>query len=52
MEGVRLAGANLRGVTGLDNVLVKSIDIGENKPIRLETDEARAWLLRMASGYE
>jgi 2-iminobutanoate/2-iminopropanoate deaminase len=51
LEAVRLFCIDLLGASGLDSIYIKWIDVGpEGAPIRLEGEEARAWMLRRARG--
>jgi len=51
LEAVRLFCADLEGASGLDSAYIQWIDVGpEGAPIRLEGEEARAWMLRRARG--
>lgn len=44
IAGARLFGVDLSGAQGLETVRVEWIDVGEEEPIRLEGEAARAWL--------
>jgi uncharacterized protein YjbI with pentapeptide repeats len=53
LEAVRLFCTDLLGASGLDLIYVDWIDVGpEGAPIRLEGEEAQAWMMRRARGEE